>query len=220
MGSPASDSERAPDELPQHPIGLAKPLAVGRYPVTRAEFLAYARDTSGADTWFAATDRDPAVRVTWGEANGYARWLSRRTGQHYRLPTEAEWEFAARGGTRTRYWWGDEIGLGHADCGMCGSRWDGDSTSPVGSFAANPFGLYDMLGNVYEWVVDCYAPNYSRASEDAATAFESPDCRQHVLRGGSWTSNPDDLRAAARLELDADARQDGVGFRVVRTSSE
>ncbi len=224
MGSSASDPDHASEETPQHAIRLAKPLAVGRYPVTRAEFAAYVRDTSGADsiarTWFESTDRDPVVMVTWGEANDYAEWLSRRTGQHYRLPTEAEWEYAARGGTQTRYWWGDDIGLGNADCGMCRSRWDGRSTSPVGSFNANPFGLYDVLGNVYQWVADCYWRDYGEASEDASTPFEGADCRQRVLRGGSWMSNPDDVRSAARFQLDATARQDVVGFRVVRVSSE
>ncbi len=224
MGSPASDVDHAPEEAPQHPIQLATPLAVGRYPITRAEFAAYARETSGADsvvgTSFEATDRDPAVMVTWSDANDFAEWLSRRTGQHYRLPTEAEWEYAARGGTQTRYWWGDDIGQGNADCGMCRSRWDSRSTSPVGSFNANPFGLYDMLGNVYQWVADCYWKDYSGASEDASTPFDRADCRTRVLRGGSWMSNPDDLRAAARYELDAGARQDVVGFRLVRTPSE
>jgi formylglycine-generating enzyme required for sulfatase activity len=224
MGSSASDPEHAPEETPQHRIRLAKALAVGRYPITRAEFAAYARDTSGTDsvgrTYFDATDRDPAVMITWGDANDYAEWLSRRTGQHYRLPTEAEWEYAARGGTLTRYWWGDEVGTGNADCGMCRSRWDGRSTSPVGSFKANPFGLYDMLGNVYEWVADCYWRDYSKAQEDASAPFEGADCRQRVLRGGAWTSNPDDVRAAARIELDVGVRQDVVGFRVVRTASE
>jgi len=224
VGSPASEPDHASDESPQHQIRLAKPLAIGRYPITRAEFTAYARDTSGADsvagTLFEATDRDPAVMITWAEANDFAEWLSRRTGQHYRLPTEAEWEYAARGGTQTRYWWGDEIGQGNADCGMCRSRWDGRSTSPVGSFNANHFGLYDMLGNVDEWVADCYWRDYSGASEDASTPFEGADCRQRVLRGGSWMSNPDDLRAAARFALDVAARQDVVGFRVVRTPSE
>jgi formylglycine-generating enzyme required for sulfatase activity len=224
MGSLPTDPDRTSEETPQHLIRLAQPLGVGRYPVTRAEFATYARDTVGTDsvarTWFEATDRDPAVMITWGEASDYAEWLSRRTGQHYRLPTEAEWEYAARGGTQTRYWWGDDIGRGNADCGMCRSRWDGRSTSPVGSFSPNPFGVYDMLGNVYEWVADCYWRDYSGASEDASTAFENADCGQRVLRGGSWMSNPDDVRAAARFELDPTVRQDVVGFRVVRTPSE
>ncbi len=224
IGSAASDPDHATDEAPQHLVKLAKPLAVGRYPITRAEYVAYARDTSGADsdvnTWFAATDRDPAVMISWNDANDYAEWLSRRTGQHYRLATEAEWEYAARGGTQTRYWWGADIGTGNANCGMCRSGWDGRSTSPVGSFKANPFGLYDMLGDVYQWVADCYAWDYRRASDEASTPVDSADCRTRVLRGGSWMSNPDDLRAAARFQLDVAARQDVVGFRVVRTASE
>ena len=224
MGSPASDPDRAPEEMPQHAVRVAKPLAIARYPITRAEFSAYVRDTSGAEsvvkTWFDATDRDPAVMITWDDANDYAAWLSRRTGQHYRLPTEAEWEYAARGGTQTRYWWGDDIGEGNADCFMCRSRWDGRSTAPVGSFKANPFGLYDMLGNVYQWVADCYWKDYGAAQEDASAPFEGDDCRQRVLRGGSWMSNPDDLRTSARYQLDAGARQDVVGFRVVRTATE
>jgi len=224
MGSSPADFDSSPEEAPQHVIRLAKPLAVGRYPITRAEYAAYARDTFGndsvANTTFEATDRDPAVMVTLSDANDYAEWLSRRSGQHYRLPTEAEWEYAARGGTQTRYWWGDDIGRGNADCGMCRSRWDSRSTSPVGSFKANPYGLYDMLGNVYQWVADCFARNYRGASDDASIAVEGGNCRQHVLRGGSWMSNAGDIRAAARFALDVSDRQDVVGFRVVRTASE
>ena len=109
------------------------------------------------------------------------------TGQPYRLLTEAEWEYAARAGTTTAYYWGDDIGKGNANCDGCGSQWDAKQTSPVGSFAANQFGLYDMAGNVLQWVQDCYHGNYDGAPTDGS-AWTSGDCSNRVVRGGSWVS--------------------------------
>ena len=144
------------------------------------------------------------------------RWLSGETGKEYRLLSESEWEYAARGGTRTRYWWGDAIGRNRANCRGCGSRWDDEKTSPVGSFSANPFGLYDVHGNVWEWVEDCWNGSYRGAPTDGS-AWESGDCARRELRGGSWFNDPQNLRSADRYGDTARDRLIGVGFRVART---
>jgi formylglycine-generating enzyme required for sulfatase activity len=120
------------------------------------------------------------------------------TGKPYRLLTEAEWEYAARAGTTTAYFWGDEIGKGNANCNGCGSEWDARKTSPVGSFKPNKFGLYDMAGNVWQWVQDCYHDDYKGAPTDGS-AWTSGDCSRRVVRGGSSGNSPQDLRAAIRF---------------------
>ena len=138
------------------------------------------------------------------------------TGKSYRLLTEAEWEYAARAGANTAYSWGDAIGEGNANCSGCGSQWEDVQTTPVGSFAANPFGLHDMHGNVWEWVADCFHGNYDRAPTDG-TAWETGDCEKHVVRGGSWYYYPLDPRSAYRYGDKKDDRNYNTGFRVART---
>jgi formylglycine-generating enzyme required for sulfatase activity len=140
--------------------------------------------------------RRPAINVSWYDAQSYVAWLSRITGKEYRLLSEAEYEYAARAGTQTAYPWGDKIGKNNANCVECGSQWDGKQTAPVGSFAANGFGLYDMVGNVIEWVEDCYQDSYNGAPVDGA-AWTGGDCRGRVVRGGSYGSAADSLRSAA-----------------------
>ncbi len=147
----------------------------------------------------------PVINVTWGDATAYARWLAHRTGQAYDLPTEAEWELAARAGTTTAYWWGEEPGQGHANCRGCGSAWDGRGTAPVGSFPPNPFGLYDMNGNVWEWVLDCWQPPAAGG-----------ECPAHTIRGGSWYYFPEMARAGARAKMDIRQWSYNLGFRVIR----
>lgn len=119
------------------------------------------------------------------DAKAYVAWLSRETSRGYRLLTEAEWEYAARAGTTTRYWWGDDIGRGNAVCDQCGSKWDGKSTAPVGSFRPNSFGLPDMLGNSSQWVEDCWG-RYDGARDNSSIGVTSGDCTFRVQRGGSW----------------------------------
>ena len=131
------------------------------------------------------------INVSWEDAQSYVTWLSRETGESYRLPSESEWEYAARAGTATKYSWGNEIGVNRANCDGCGSRWDNQRTAPVGSFAPNGFGLYDMHGNVWEWVEDCWNGSYAGAPSDGG-AWRSGDCAKRVLRGGSWGGNPRD----------------------------
>jgi formylglycine-generating enzyme required for sulfatase activity len=144
-------------------------------------------------------------------------WLSRRTGKTYRLLSEAEWEYAARAGTATAYPWGDEVGEETANCEECGSQWDGKQTAPVGSFTANPFGLHDMNGNVFEWVQDCYQA-YNEAPSDGS-AITSGECIRRVDRGGAWNSEPKDIRSAVRFRNPPDIRYDSVGFRIARSLS-
>ena len=137
------------------------------------------------------------------------------TGKTYRLLTEAEWEYAARGGTATAYSWGDEIGKGNANCNRCGSEWD-NRLSPVGSFKANGFGLLDMEGNVYQWVRDCYHSNYEGQPPTDGSAWTSDDCENRVVRGGWYSSEPRQVRAAFRWYYSPSIRYTNLGFRVAR----
>src|SRR5262249_4655014 len=127
----------------------------------------------------------PVVNVTWEDAQQYANWLSMMTGKRYRLLTEAEWEYAARAGRSTGYYWGDQVGSGNANCNGCESQWDNQETAPVGSFKPNDFGLYEMLGNVWQWVQDCYNPSYELAPTDGS-AWLKGDCSRRIRRGGGW----------------------------------
>jgi formylglycine-generating enzyme required for sulfatase activity len=161
--------------------------------------------------------RQPVINVSWDEATReYVAWLSSITGKTYRLLTEAEYEYAARAGTTTAYPWGDNVGTNNANCSGCGSAWDHDKTAPVGSFAPNKFGLYDMVGNVEEWTEDCYADNYQGAPADGS-AWTSANCIVRVVRGGWWGRGPGSVRSASRDGYGTDAREGGLGFRVART---
>ncbi|RMD68212.1 MAG: PEGA domain-containing protein, partial [Gammaproteobacteria bacterium] len=153
MGSPFDEEGRDSDEGPQHRVSIARPFAIGRYEVTFEEYDRFCEATGRRrpddNGW--GRGKRPVINVSWHDAKAYARWLSKQTGKRYRLPSEAEWEYAARAGTSTRYWWGDRVGHGHANCDGCGSWWDGKETAPVGFFDPNPWGLYDTAGNVWEW---------------------------------------------------------------------
>ena len=220
MGSPSSEERRDSDEGPLHRVVIGAPFAVGVYEVTFAEWDAcasaggcggYRPDDEG---W--GSGRRPVVNVSWEDAQSYVAWLSRETGESYRLLSESEWEYAARAGTVTRYWWGDDIGRNRANCYGCGSRWDFERTAPVGSFAANGFGLHDVHGNVWEWVQDCWNDSYAGAPGDGS-AWESGYCARRVLRGGSWLYIPRYVRAAIRGRHVTGYRVINAGFRVART---
>ena len=206
------------DERPVHEVQVSS-FALGAYEVTFEEYERFARAT-GRDR---PNDRGwgrggrPVINVSWEDAQAYAAWLSDETGEDYRLPSESEWEYAARAGTTTRYSWGQDIGRNRANCDGCGSRWDDDETAPAGSFAPNDWGLHDMHGNVWEWVEDCWHENYARAPRDGSAWTRGGDCGRRVLRGGSWFFYPAHLRSAYRFSLDAGARLDTGGFRVSRT---
>ena len=249
------------DEQPQHRVEFKKPFAIGRYPVARGEFATFVRETgydpkrcfmpppdedepavllprglSWRNPGFAQSDRDPVVCVALDDAKRYAAWLGKRPGRSYRLPTEAEWEYAARADTTTpRYWVG-----GDADVCRYANVLDRSAaeafemdkdkkdsfypcrdgyvfTAPCGSFPPNAFGLYDMLGNVWQWVGDCYTPNYKDADANgAAPENESGGCDRNVLRGGSWGTSIDNVRSAYRHGDVPDKRTIFHGFRVVR----
>ena len=178
----------------------------------------YNIDTGSSDLYKqmgnALTDDDyPIVGVSWQDALEYTEWLSSETGDDYRLPTEAEWEYAARAGTTTNYPWGDNIGKNKANCSDCGSKWDNKSTSPVKSFKAYG-GLYDMHGNVWEWTCSAYEEKYEGSELVCANANDS---RSRVLRGGSWFNNRWFVRSASRFWFTVSNRNYNIGFRVVRT---
>ncbi|MEA2079679.1 MAG: SUMF1/EgtB/PvdO family nonheme iron enzyme, partial [Pseudomonadota bacterium] len=157
----------------------------------------------------------PVINVSWQDAVAYTRWLSEQTGSRYRLPTEAEWEFAARSGSDKRFWWGHKVGEANANCFDCGSEWSGSKTAPVGSFEASAFAVHDMAGNVMEWVQDCYRSGYTDAPQDGS-AVEISDCKERVVRGGGYDSPADLLRSTRRDQRSPKARLDNLGFRVVR----
>ncbi len=157
----------------------------------------------------------PVINVSWEDAMAYAQWLSKETGKRYRLPSEAEWEYAARAGSTTKFSWGNDVGKNKANCSGCGSQWDDETTAPVSSFQANAFGLYDMQGNVWEWVQDCYHDSYQGAPNDGS-AWTTGKCKRRVLRGGSWGHDPWLLRSAYRYGLTASSRFSIRGFRLAQ----
>ncbi len=261
MGSPADEAGHRDNEEPQRTVAIERGFALGQSEVTVAQFREFVRairyrseaeragtgsiyeestgrmiDRRGID-WDRdykgdrATDSLPVLNVSWNDANAYAEWLAQRTGKRYRLPSEAEFEYAVRAGTQTAYWWGDgepngilanvtgdgdrspgKRSWGRAFSGYDDHHW---GPAPVRSFPPNPFGLHDLDGNLSEWVDDCWHDNYVRAPRDS-TAWVNPGCARRVVRGGSWGSAPDQVRSAYRIGVAADARSARVGFRVAR----
>ena len=224
MGSPEGDREWFSDERPQHNVTIASAFAVGVYEVTFDEWDACvsAGGCGGYEPDDLGRGRRPVIYVSWEDAQGYVRWLSRETGGRYRLLSEAEWEYVARAGTQTaRYWGESEAGQcryanGGDDYAPCADGYE--NTAPVGSYEPNAFGLYDVLGNVWEWTGDCWNDSYSGAPTNGS-ARESGDCTHRVLRGGSWNSDPRDLRSAYRGGFPAGYRDISLGFRVARTTN-
>ena len=234
-------------EGPQHRVTISHPLSLGKYEVTRGEFEAFVRASGykpprdaqapdkATDYWrhpgFDQTDRHPVVNVTWQDADAYVRWLRKVTGKNYRLPSESEWEYAARAGTTTERSWGEGEACRYANVGdlvfaktLAGikgdpglfSCMDGHSfTAPVGSFPANAWGFHDMLGNAQEWVLDCWTADYAGASANG-DARQDGDCYRRVLRGGSWSSGRDGIRVTDRVKELIGYTQFFIGFRVAR----
>ena len=207
------------DERPVHTVTISRPFALSKHEVTFDEYdrFAVATGRSRPDDEGWGRGRRPVMRVSWNDVQEYVAWLSSETGSQYRLPSEAEWEYAARAGTTTAYSWGNDVGNNRANCDGCGSQWDDEMTAPVGSFGANAWGLLDMRGNVGEWVQDCWHESYSGAPADGSAWTVGGDCSVRVLRGGSWFNGPRNLRAANRSWLGAGGRFDNFGFRVART---
>jgi formylglycine-generating enzyme required for sulfatase activity len=204
-------------ENPIHRVTFAKPFAVGRNEVTFGEWDKCVDDGGCKyrpdDRGWGRGDR-PAVNLSWLDAKTFVTWLSQKTGKAYRLPSEAEWEYAARAGTNTAYWWGRDVGSRQANCRECNAG-EPQRTTPVGSFKPNGFGLFDTAGNVAEWMEDCWNDNYRGAPNDG-TAWMSGQCRLHVLRGGAFDSQARYLRSTSRFRYDLDVRYIANGFRVVR----
>jgi formylglycine-generating enzyme required for sulfatase activity len=212
MGSSDFDFEK-----PERRVTITKPFAIGRREVTFEEWdqcVASGSCRHRPDDRGAGRGERPVTDVSWLDAKAYVEWLSQKTSQKYRLPSEAEWEYAARGNTKTPYWWGRDAAQRFANCRDCGGTPE-RSTVASGTYAANPFGLFDTAGNAAEWVEDCWNDNYRGAPRDGA-AWTTGQCRQRVLRGGSFDSQARYVRSASRFRYDADVRYYANGFRVVR----
>ncbi len=212
-GKPGPDTL---DEQPTREVSVA-PFSIGRYEVSFDEYDRFARATGRSlpDDGGWGRGARPVINVSWDDARAYARWLSGQTGANYRLPSEAEWEYAARGGTSARYWWGYAGDNGRAVCFDCGSSWDNLSTAPVGSLEPNPFTLYDTAGNAMEWVEDCSNRDYRGAPVDGGP-WLSGDCGQRMVRGGAFSKPLSTLRSAARSRLPKQSRFNMLGFRLAR----
>lgn len=247
MGSPDDEAGRRDREGPQQTITLARPLAFARLPVTRGQYEAFVQDSGHGGTgcsvyrrggWASDAKADwrspgfeqdgshPVVCVSFADAQAYVAWLSRKTGKTYRLPSEAEWEYAARAGSTTPRHWSDEPLCRHANIADASTRplhphltaadcSDGfPYTAPAGSFPANGFGLHDMMGNVLAWTQDCWSANLSGIPKDGSA--RDGRCGRRVVRGTGWTDGPDDLRAAVRYNVEVQRREVTIGLRVVR----
>ena len=205
-------------ELPVHSVTVSS-FWMGKHEVTFLQWDACVADGgcggySPDDSGFGRGNR-PVIWVSWDDIQEFIVWLNRKTGGGYRLPTESEWEYAARAGSESKYSWGDEIGVNRANCAGCGSQWDNRETAPVGSFPANAWGLHDMHGNVWEWVEDCRNRNYRGAPVDGS-AWLSGGCGQRVIRGGSASLVPWLLRSSFRNRGDRSVRGPDLGFRLAR----
>lgn len=261
MGSPENEPGHRSYEAPRHDVTLSSAVAMSRSEVTVGQFRRFVEATgqttdaerSGSSTVYSentgrmerrnntywihdfhgdrADDDLPVIHVSWNDASAYAQWLAEQTGEPYRLPSEAEWEYAARGGTTSPYWWGSgspddrvENLTGEGDRSDSGRSWTRYfagyrdnywGPAPVASFQSNPFGLYDIMGNISEWVEDCWHDSYARAPADG-TAWVNVGCERRVVRGGSWGSPPDRSRSAYRVSGSPDTHTVQVGFRVAR----
>jgi formylglycine-generating enzyme required for sulfatase activity len=226
MGSPPAQPGRGMFEDPQHHVVIAHAFALSKTPVTFDQWDACIAD--GGCNGYKPDDKGwgrgslPVINVNSEDARAYAQWVSAKTGKPYRLPSEAEWEYAARAGTSTVYWWGDAASHDHANYGaetcctglvLGADRWE--KTSPVGSFPPNPFGLMDMNGNVMQLVADCWHESYAGAPVDGS-AWDKEGCSQRTTRGGSWSSPPAFIRSADRIWIPVTSRVAFIGFRVAR----
>ncbi|MCG6861834.1 MAG: SUMF1/EgtB/PvdO family nonheme iron enzyme [Chromatiaceae bacterium] len=204
------------DDGPAHVVHIGQFL-IGATEVTFEEYDRFVRATGRripSDFGWGRGDR-PVVDVSWGDARAYAEWLTRRTGKGYRLPSEAEWEYAAAAGRRSFFWWGNQAETGRAVCFDCGTMWDNYSSAPVGSLDPNPLGLYDTAGNVMEWVADCYHASYVGAPLNGQP-WGGENCRYRVARGGAFNKPARSMRTSARQHFAAETRINALGFRLAR----
>lgn len=208
-----NDDENA---RPEHLVTI-KPFLLGRYEVTFEQYskfcAATGRQTPSENGWGA--EKRPVINVSRSDAIDFTQWLSEKSGKTFRLPSEAEWEYAARGGAKTKFPWGNEIGKNRANCNGCGSKWDNLMSAPVGSFAANGYGLHDMIGNVYEWCRDAYHKDYSGAPSDGSAWLSDPERTDEINRGGSWYQPISEMAITRRCWDNANRKSPEYGFRVV-----
>jgi len=228
MGSNKNDNEK-----PVHTVKIPTAFSMSQHEITFEQYDYFIWQMKKANPKQAADEEDkyrypydeswgrdnrPVMNISWWDAQAYANWLSKEKGQTCRLPSEAEWEYAARAGSAAEYSWGEDIGKNNANCNGCGSEWDGKQTAPVGSFKPNAFGLHDMHGNLWEWVQDPWHGSYE-GSPDNGDAWEvDGDFSRRVVRGGSWLDSPVSLRSAYRNNFSPVSRYYLIGFRIVCSS--
>jgi formylglycine-generating enzyme required for sulfatase activity len=211
MGANSGD----PSEKPARRVSIGAPFAIGKFEVTVDQWNVCADGGSCPKLTSNNPGNTPVRDVSWDDAQQYVKWLSITTGKSYRLPSEAEWEFAARGGTSSRFWWGEQMKPGNANCKECGEPWSADGPAKAGSFTPNPYGLHDMSGSVWEWVADCWHNSYKGAPSDAKP-WDTPGCRERVIRGGSWRDGATYMPSSTRFKYGASVRHSQNGFRVAR----
>ncbi len=216
MGSPREGVRGCGDEDRLFNVRIPK-LAVGRYETTFDDYDRFVAATQARrpDDRGWGRDSQPVIDVNWFDAQAYAAWLTAQTGYRYRLPTEAEWEYAARGKTTTFYWWGETLERGQANCWGCGSRWDNRLAAPVDTLARNPFGLFHVHGNVYEWTCSSFGTPLDQNALECAAPTTSPTVWR-VLRGGAWPHEVRGLGSPCRFANDPTTRLSSLGFRLVR----
>ena len=198
-------------EKPIHRVAI-KPFSISKFPITNREWKECVA-AKACDYVPDGSDGAPVANISWNDAQQFIEWLSKVTQKTYRLPSEAEWEYAARGGTQTKYWWGDQFKSDMANCKGCAAAYDSTQALKVGSFKANPFGLHDMGGNVDQWVEDCWHRDYQGAPIDGS-AWSDKTCASHVIRSGSWKNDTNYVRPASRDHYDTGIRYPTHGFRV------
>ena len=210
-GAFSMGSDEDPSEKPIHQVTI-KSFAISKFPITVREWNACVAAKSCS---YAPTGKDdaPVTNLSWTDTQQFVEWLSKATQKPFRLPTEAEWEYAARGRTRSKFWWGDQLQASMANCKGCNEPYETSQPLNVGSFKPNPFGLYDMGGNIHQWVADCWHENYQAAPSDGS-AWVEDDCQSRVIRSGSWKNDPSYVRPSNRDHYDATVRYPTHGLRV------
>jgi formylglycine-generating enzyme required for sulfatase activity len=210
------ETDRHAHEIPAHGVSIHNKFAVSRFEITLDEFDRFTAATGRVQRagQLSKQMRSPVRGVAWIDAVAYAQWLSKQTGHQYRLPTEAEWEYFARAGTTTAYPWGDAVSTGDVRCEGCNNK--KSKSENVGQFPENAFGLYDVIGGAWEWVADCWHPEFSGAPDDGSAWMDAGDCNLRVLRGGSVGSGPNEQRVAFRTASSPIKRGSFTGFRLVR----
>ena len=213
-GTFAMGSDDDLSEKPIHRVTI-RPFAISKFPITVREWNACVAAKSCSYTPTGKDDA-PVTNLSWTDTQQFVEWLSKVTQKPFRLPTEAEWEYAARAGTRSKFWWGDQLQADMANCKGCNEPYDTSQPLKVGSFKPNPLGLYDMGGNIHQWVADCWHKNYQGAPSDGS-AWVDNDCLSHVIRSGSWKNDPSYVRLSSRDHYDTSVRYPTHGFRVAHS---